>query len=245
MAGLLADQQRLTNFWVRMESLTQEEWTDFYRCVRAALLRCPAPELSSLPDRRENYIDEFFTEKLFFRANRVAESGIQTISGGALCTFFRRYLIDLLRGYQRNSNSSQQDIEGVQDVDSYSEDDAAVSEFLARAGGHEVLQRCITDFLATLEDWGLMMLRSSFCADDDSIPMSSLCKGISSYHYKAQKLGITIKRNSTEMIGYEHTLIGQWIVNLGVKIVPQNMPIIHFLLGVICLEATVIIEEDA
>lgn len=242
MAGLGTDQQRLTDFWVRLDRLTQDEWADFYRCVRAALLRCPAPELSGLPDLRESYIDEFFTEKLFFRSQRTNESGIQTISGGALCTFFRRYLIDLLRGYQRTSLTEKEELERLPDVEAGSDDEAAVNEFLAVSGGHEVLRQHVADFLATLEDWGLLMLRGHFCADDDAVPMSTLCKGIPSYHYKAQKLGITVNRSTSELLGYEHTLIGQWIVGMGVDVIPQNGPVIQFLLGAICLEAAAIIE---
>ena len=242
MAGLATDQQSLTHFWVRMDRLTQNEWEDFYRCVRAALLRCPAPELSGLPDRRENYIDEFFTEKLFFRAQRTNESGIQTISGGALCTFFRRYLIDQLRGYQRPALTEKDGLERLPNVEDGADDETTVSEFLSTNGGHEVLRQRVVDFLATLEDWGLLMLRGHFCADDDAIPMSALCKGIPSYHYKAQKLGITVNRSLVEMHGYEHTLIGKWIVGMGVDVIPQNSPVIQFLLGAICLEAAAKVE---
>ena len=245
MAAPATDQQSLTDFWVRMDRLTQEEWAEFYRCVRAALLRCPAPELSGLPDHRESYIDEFFTEKLFFRAQRTTDSGIQAISGGALCTFFRRYLIDLLRGYQRTSLTEKEDLERLPDVETGSDDEAAVSEFLATSGGHEVLRQRVADFLATLEEWGLLMLRGHFCADDETIPMSTLCKGIPSYHYKAQKLGITVNRSASEMLGYEHTLIGGWIVSMGVEINPQNAPVIEFLLGALCLEAAATLGGDA
>ena len=242
MAGPVTDQQSLTQFWVRLDRLTQDEWAEFYRAVRAALLRCPAPELSGLPDSRESYIDEFFTEKLFFRAQRTNESGIQTISGGALCTFFRRYLIDLLRGYQRTALTDKEDLERMPDVEDGADDEATVSEFLATTGGHEALRRHVVDFLATLEEWGLLMLRGHFCADDYAIPMSKLCQGIPSYHYKAQKLGVTVNRAASAMLGYEHTLIGQWMIRMGVEIRPQNGPVIQFLLGAICLEAAAIVE---
>ena len=239
------DQQRLTEFWVRMDRLTPDEWTEFYRCVRTALLRCPAPELSGLPDRRESYIDEFFTEKLFFRAQRESDSGIQSISGGALCTFFRRYLIDMLRGYQRTSLAGEEVLERMPDPETNSDDESAVDEFLATSGGHDVLHQRVADFLATLEEWGLLMLCGHFCADDDAVPMSTLCKGIPSYHYKAQKLGITIHRGAAELLGYEHTLIGGWIAGMGVEINPQNAPVIEFLLGALCLEAAAALDGEA
>ena len=99
MAETLSDRDVLTEYWLRLDILTGKEWEDFYRIVRSALMRCPASELRSLPDSRESYIDEFFTEKLFFKAQRKSDAGIQSISGGALCRFFRNYLLDQVRHY--------------------------------------------------------------------------------------------------------------------------------------------------
>jgi hypothetical protein len=237
MAEPASDQHRLTDYWVRRDQLADEEWRDFYRYVRSALHRCPAPELSSLPDGRESYIDEFFTEKIFFRASHASESGIQSISGGALCGFFRRYLIDLLRSYQRTPLLDPADMDHRPGEEPGFDADGALQDFLAHLGGHATLNQSISEFLANLEDWAVLMLQGHFCADDDAVPMSALCKGIPSYHYKAQKLGITIKRGSTDLLGYEHTLIGQWMMSLGVEITAPNASIIQFLLGALCLEA--------
>lgn len=239
------DQQVLSDYWVRMDQLSEAEWADFYRRVCMALLRCPATELASLPDRRENYIDEFFTEKIFFKAQRMSATGIQTISGGALCLFFRRYLIALLRGPQPVPplGGDEPVLEMPVDPD---ESENAVDEFVTQIGGHEALARSVDDFLVTLEDWAVLMLRGHFCADDhEAIPMSEICRGIPSYHYKAQKLGITVQRNTADFLGYEHTRIGQWIKALGVDIAPENYALIRFLLGALCVEAMAVIGEGA
>ena len=117
---------------------------------------------------------------------------------------------------------------------------------LAQIGGREALATSVNAFLASLEDWALLMLRGHFCADDgDAIPMSKLCKGIPAYHYKAQKLGITLIKNTATFLGYEHTRIGQWVKELGVDIVPENRSEIRFLLEVLCLDATVAAGEGA
>lgn len=245
MAQAAQNQQVLSDYWVRMDQLNEAEWVDFYRHVRMALLRCPATQLRDLPDNRESYIDEFFAEKLFFKAQRIAATGNQTISGGALCGFFRNYLTDVLHGYQRMPLLGDREAEPGMPIDP-ADSEEAIKVFLNQIGGHEVLARSVDGFLVTLEDWALLMLRGHFCADDDqAIPMSTLCRGIPASHYKAQKLGITVKKNTADFLGYEHTRIGQWIKAIGVDIAPENYAVIRFLLGALCVEATADIGAGA
>ena len=242
MAQAANDQQVLSGYWVRMDQLSKPEWADFYRRVRMALLRCPAPQLRNLPDSRENYICEFFAEKLFFKAQRIAATGNQTISGGALCGFFRNYLTDVLHGYQRMPLLGDSEAEPGMPID-LANPEEAIKVFLNQIGGHEVLVRSVKDFRAHLEDWALLMLSGHFCADDDkAIPMAALCRGIPAYHYKAQGLGITVKKHTADFRGYERTRIGQWINAMGVDIAPENYAVIRFLLGALCVEAAVIGE---
>lgn len=236
MPHAVTDQEVLSDYWGRLDTLKESEWSDFYRRVCLALRRCPASELASLPDSRDSYIHEFFTEKIYFRAQRMPDTRNQTISGGALCFFFRNYLRDRLRG--RGTTGETPDPREPPDV--------TVAELLDLIGGPEALARSVDDFLVHLEDWALLMLRGHFCADDDeAIPMSKLCKGVAAYHYKAQKLGITVRKNAEGFLGYEHTRIGQWIKAMGIDIVPENHPAIRFLLEALCLEATVIAGEGA
>lgn len=242
MAEAQSDREVLTAYWVRLDKLTATEWKTFYLLVRRALLRCPAPELAALPDKRENYIDEFFTEKLFFKAQRMTPDGIQSISGGALCFFFRRFLDTEVIRYKLNP-LTEEDREDERGADDPNEDELT-DEFLANIG-RDKLDDSVQRFLASLPDWALLMLRGHFCADDDTVPMSKLCRGIASYHYKAQKLGVTVKKDADGLIGYEHTLLGQWMQSLGVLIAPENHALMIFLLEVICLEATARLEDGA
>ena len=243
MSDYLRDRDAFSEYWLRLDELNAQEWESFYRLVRQALVRCPAPELGSLPDTRESYIDEFFTEKLFFKAQRMSDTGIQSLSGGALCRFFRNYLLDHLRHYERRPIAkTNPDDEGHSEVP---DDDGQVDRFVSTIG-RDRLGHALQAFLASLPDWALLMLRGHFCADEDeAAPMSSLCKGIPSYHYKAQKLGITVKRGADGLIGYEHTQIGQWMESIGVQIAPENHAVMTFLLGAICLEAAAIVEVGA
>lgn len=241
MAEAQSDRELLTAYWVRLDKLTATEWKTFYLLVRRALLRCPAPELAALPDKRENYIDEFFTEKLFFKAQRMSSAGIQSISGGALCRFFRNFLLDEVDRYKRNPLTED---EPGEDWNAEQRDnELPIDDFIAEIG-HGPLAKAIDNFLAGLPDWALLMLRGHFCADDDAVPMSKLCEGIASYHYKAQKLGVTVKKDADGLVGFEHTMIGQWMQALGVQIVPENHALMVFLLEAICLEATAKLEGD-
>ncbi|MFH1871094.1 MAG: hypothetical protein ABIK82_17365 [Pseudomonadota bacterium] len=242
MAEAPSDQEVLTAYWVRLDVLSDAEWKTFYRLVHKALLRCPASELAALPDTRVNYIDEFFTEKLFFKAQRGSTAGIQSISGGALCFFFRNYLRDELGRYKGKTLTEDEQVEEWNPEQH--DDDQLIDDFLAEIG-HAELGTAIQDFLAILPDWALLMLRGHFCADDDAVPMYALCKGISSYAYKAQKLGVTVKKARDELRGYEHTMIGQWMQSLGVQIIPENHVLMKFLLEAICLEATAKLEGAA
>lgn len=243
MSATLTDPQVLTDYWQRLDRLTDRDWAAFYQLVRRALLRCPASELTSLPGDRESYITEFFTEKIFFKAQRMTSEGIQSISGGALCFFFRNFLKDELRDGVRNPAAPDAgDDEQIAVIPDHTED-RSIRDFVLQIGGSEKLEQLVASFLATLEDWALLMLRGHFCSDD-AVPMSKLCKGIPSYHYKAQGLGITVKKDGEGLLGYEHTRIGRWIQSLGVAIEPGNTAVIKFLLEVICLEATAVVEGE-
>lgn len=208
-------------------------------------MRCPASELAALPDQRSSYIDEFFVEKIFFRAASAGRDGIQSISGGALCSFFRRFLIDQLRGNQKLCSVEPDALDAMVDESSDNQSDSCVREFLTHIGGDERLRHLTSEFMGGLDDWALVMLRGHFCADEDALPMAKLCKGIPSYHYKAQKLGITVKRGDSDMLGYEHTIIGKWITSMGIAINATNMPVINYLLSAICLATVIEAPESA
>ncbi len=75
--------------------------------------------------------------------------------------------------------------------------------------------------------------------------MHTLCAGIPAYHYKAQKLGVTVKKGDAGLLGYEHSMIGQWIQSLDVPIRPDNQIVIRFLMEAICREATLRVEDNS
>ena len=56
----------LTDYWNRRPNLSEKEWTRFYVLVRGTLMNASAPQLASLPERRETYIAEFFQDKFLY-----------------------------------------------------------------------------------------------------------------------------------------------------------------------------------
>jgi hypothetical protein len=156
--------------------------------------------------------------------------------------FFRNFLRDYLDHYKAHPLSDEEPPDDVSDT---RESDRNVNCFLAEIGVDALAER-IQSLLEALPDWAMLMLRGHFCADDDvAVPMSKLCAGMSSYHYKAQKLGITLKKGSGDLQGFEHSLLGSWIGSLGVSIEPDNHDVIRFLLDAVCLEATARLEGDS
>lgn len=233
----------LTDYWNRRPTLSEWEWRDFYVLVRMALLRCPAAELTGLPDDKEHYINEFFTDKVFFAEAR----GTHSLSGGALCAFFRNFLRDKLRTMPATTPFSNLDNEDGRTFEEMLVDDAGtrveVSDFLQHSTP-AALQESARRFLASLEEWGRVMLRQHYCADEP-IPMSTLCRDIPSYHYKSGFLGVTRAKKETSLLGYEHTLIGKWILSLGVKLTAENIEVVLFLLHVLCHQALLEGDEGA
>lgn len=232
----------LTEYWNRRSTLTEAEWRRFYVLVRAALLRCPASELAGLSDDKENYINEFFTDKLFFAEAR----GTFTLSGGALCGFFRNFLRDKLRTKPPTTDFSALDTDDGRTFEEILADErgtrTSVSDFL-HTTTVATLHESAYEFLVGLEEWGRVMLRRHYCADEP-IPMSTLCRDIPSYHYKSGQLGVTRGKKETSLLGYEHTLIGKWLLSLGVELKAENIEIVLFLLQVLCHLALMEENED-
>lgn len=67
-------------------------------------------------------------------------------------------------------------------------------------------------------DWVLPYLALNTCADaEDVIPLYRLkdLYAVASHHYKARQLGITRRKGECET-DYDQTLLGQWLLSLGV-----------------------------
>lgn len=88
-----AAEEDLRDLWSRRPSLTAAEWTRLYQLIHGFLKHRNCPELQSLPGTRDDYIHDFFLDKVF----QGGAQGGKIDHSGALVIFFRRYLISALR----------------------------------------------------------------------------------------------------------------------------------------------------
>lgn len=82
----------LQDLWRRRTDLNQAEWTALYRIVTRVLRQGSYPQLGTLRESRDWYIQSFFVDKVF----RFDQTG-EIFYAGALKTFFRNYLLSQLR----------------------------------------------------------------------------------------------------------------------------------------------------
>ena len=222
----------LTDYWNRRPNLSQTEWERFYILVRGSLMNSSAPQLASLPEAREVYLIEFFEEKIFNKVQRE----FRELQVGALREFFRRYLNSKIRTLPKtiqmsaldDSDSDEPFISSIPDPNPVDPD---VQNFFSQVSPQDLADSA-RSFVETLEDRHCRMLAGHYCASDP-VPMATLFAGVNGYHYQAQKLGVV----SNFRLGYEHTLIGQWMISLGVKPSFENENLVHLLLKALCFSA--------
>lgn len=225
----------LTDYWNRRPNLSEKEWTRFYVLVRGTLMNASAPQLASLPEGREVYIAEFFQDKFLYTTPKADHDLME----GTVRNFFRNYLLDKIRGLPNTVQTSTFDDDDdepfVARIPAPESEDRELREFLNEVPV-ETLTKSASDFFDSLEERHRLMLAQHYCADNP-VPMSTLFKGVNGYHYQAQKLGVTVGKGSKNFLGYEHSLIGQWMYSLGVMPRPDNLSIVHFLLKMLCFHA--------
>jgi hypothetical protein len=231
------EQTQLLELWNARRRATEADWTRLYRLVERALVGCGSTLLASIDADRASLVHDFFYQKVFLTADREREP-LQ--HAAALCGFFRNYLRDRWRAYASTEGrtvaldeSRASDAEagaGDSSLDEAAEQvhadvDPAMEALLAEAGvpvGRlaDSVERFL-DELGRDDETFVLYLKLHLCPDEP-VPLSKLAQlyRIPSYHYRAERLGITGKKSGFAR-GYEKTLIGQWLVGLGLRIEPS------------------------
>lgn len=244
--------ERLVHLWNhRGDGISAEGWADLYQLARWQLMSCNAPILSTLPDTRENYINDFFTDKVFETAGRNATP---LYHAGALCSFFRNYLIERQRALGLEmAFLDQEEDNGVSFIDRLQ----AVTPEERLALDQDALQYGIPltsarqsarELLTSLKPWQQVILARSTCADkDDKLTADELAKSmcIPSAHHHLRRLGVTKYQGGQGNPNFRDTLLGRWILGFGIEPVLDNVACIHWLLAVLCVEAMVMDQEEA
>jgi hypothetical protein len=239
---------KLAELWQKRDTLNKAEWTQLYQLVRRVLKQGGYSELKSLPLSIENYIDEFFRDKVFMPTTRENFENNALHYDNALKTFFRRYLIDRIEESKNNGGDDEGD-EKLSPIDIKPappiEDDI---QLLKESGlTPKQVKDSAHQFLQHSEEWVRLYLALHTCPDkDEQLALNQLAKNyqIPSYHHRARIVGITRKKGEFET-GYEKTLLGQWLISLGLTITSENQEVIEVAFKILCWEALSLVEQNA
>jgi len=246
--------RRFDALWRRRADLGQAEWAELWGIVNQVLLRGHFSELESLPDEREEYIAGFFTTKVFEAGqSATVDPGAPSVHTGLLVVAFRRYLIDQIRAHTRRGKGEEDRFDDEEDAptrtlsaipgqssllgghdidqgDSIPLDDAGLDEDAVRASAARWLDR--------QEDWVTLYLGLHHCpCGEASLPLMHLAAryGISSYHPRARKLGITYRKQDRRKPWFRNTLLGQWLEReLGLPIDAEQASALALALNLLC-----------
>jgi len=87
----------LMQLWQRRSELSKRlEWERLYQLVYKVLKTSKCSVLNSLPFDKKHYIDEFFSDKVYFPTRKLKFKDTLLVSDNSLHTFFCRYLSDFL-----------------------------------------------------------------------------------------------------------------------------------------------------
>lgn len=235
--GALANElnEELNDLWNRRDELTEKDWTRFYLCIGKALNVRPR-ELSALPNEQmQDLIDSFFAVKVFESSSRRQ----QEVNARFFQKAFRNYLRDVLREQRRwvslVDSAKQDEPHTLPDESSLLADMGLTSESVATSA---------RDFLKNAEEWVRLYLTRHYCGDkDESEPLYKLARRfhVASYQYRARQLGIIRTRHELgDYPRYKKTLLGQWLISLGIDIAPENSGVILFVFKILCREALLV-----
>lgn len=139
--------ETLREFWRRRATLSEPEWGELYTLVFHVLCYKCNELLSQLPGEREEYIQDFFEDKVMTLGNQ----GDEIHHSGALVIYYKRYLLSRLRDpYVKRRAISQGEEEGEEAVSNPLERALAARTFDAEGGvdADPSDLRHLTDWLA-------------------------------------------------------------------------------------------------
>jgi|GEM_PF-5542179 len=224
--------ERLRCLWERRGQLTPAEFVELYQLVHAVLLRYATnPAISSLlqqlPYETEDYIQQFITYRI------VQGRGGNVYHAGALCLFFRNFLLDCVEseripgnfgtGGDPEAGEGSVENENLPLPPGWQPAQPVVEAVLAEAGlTMDTVREKARAFLAeTCQPADRIMLRRHYFTDNTDeyfLHMVHLAEAytIPAYHYRATQLGVVIP-GALHAAGArffdhyaQHTHLGRW-----------------------------------
>jgi hypothetical protein len=229
--------------WQRRACLSHDEMAAMYTIVCGALKAYYPLELRALGEDKEELISQFIYFKVF--RLEAAHDPPETFplhstpsNGHAVCAYFRRYLIDCLRsaGHQRNVSFDDGDVMLEVERQAAVHGDPVHSVLIQYGLDETTVRNSATLFIDSLDESDRLLLAGSLgWLSNEQGGLAGIAGryGIASYHYRARKLGITVKKGSFP-VDFAATTIGQWIEStLGIDITLENRVAILLALGIL------------
>lgn len=237
----------LRDLWIHRRDLDDAGWTRLYEIVISVLRKCPT---RGLPEDKMVYISEYFQDKVL-RIDLLSRCD----HAGALCVYYKRYLLDQIRSRNSRSEWEFSDKHDPENDSPPSLDDAPDSNSvgndplteLQEAGFSPIdVAASAVEWLESNEEWVRLFVALSNCPDAElSEPLVHLAKrkGIKSQAYKAERLGFNWK--GADLAGFGETLIGNWISkSVGIELRPENATLILGVLKILCFEALSWVDQQ-
>jgi hypothetical protein len=245
-----AESAQLVALWRRRHTLSASEIGQMYSIVSRALQRCNPPELQVLGEGRQELIAQFIYCKVLRLQERGEEAPKQDeleddghsapSSSYALCAYFRRYLIDCTRassfkrkvaiGDQITESQLEEVLDAQDDIETCLAEYGLCQDKVGQAA------KCFIDGLDAPER---VLLCESFGREaEGGLSGVAARHAISSYHYRAGRLGLVHKRQSLSS-DYAKTLLGSWMEKtLGIPIHAENIKAIHSVFKILGAQAS-------
>ncbi len=211
------EEAELLQLWARRAVLEKSGWDRLWLLVTGALMRTSPSVLRNLPDTKQDYVTDFFLNKVLhgrYGDPAAPESALSSVR--ALATYFNNYLIDIHRSV---ANRNTVFVEDQQLLDTMADDADESAASPCACGGatpeEQVAEASLFEaakvFFDSLGEEEQLYLAAHTC-DGDGDPLYKLAERhkIASYHRKAGQLGITRKKGELHN-GYEKTRIGAWL----------------------------------
>lgn len=242
------DEAVLPDLWRRRTQLSDDEMVSMYDLVKRALRGYHPLELHALGEDKEELVHQFIYTKVLRLAPGHMESHACPESAPsnsyAICAYFRRYLIDCLRSASHQRNVSMENEGMAQEIDlrAHALDDPIESVLLQYGLDEQRVRAAARAFIASLDEPERIVLAGT-------LGWCSECKGglsavaarhrVPSYHYRAVKLGVTMKKTA-DAADFSNTKIGRWLIEeLGIEVDIDNRAAILVVLNLLAVESSV------
>lgn len=248
LAEAVEETRGLPDLWQRRTCLTRDEMASLYAIVRRALTSYHPFELQALGEDKEELVSQFLFFKVFRLEAPAAEPTFPAhsapSSSHAVCSYFRRYLIDCLRSasHRRNVSIDEDDVKLEIDRQTALQADPVGTALFQHGHDEASIRDAAAQFIDDLDESDRLVLAGSLgWLSDEKGGLSRVAARyqIASYHYRARKLGVTLRKGSVPT-DFARTGIGRWIEQtLGIEISADNRLAILAVFGILAEQSYV------